>query len=241
MVQTATSSTGLTYGGDEAFLDVLQQSGTALTQTLVDTNLKELLLITGKEDSLLEYPVEIEVVRTEATALRSALPIGLRVFGVTSAVGMPRLDSIQSTGRGDEYDQTVLSTMQSIFGQINFPRRHLQVGDTFSEVIPLSIPILTMSLDMVITSEYELIAIKDGLAYFDIDQRYTLTSGGDERFEADASGSGVGSLVYSLEHEFITQQSSDTEMTMEMSFDQFTMKMDQRMDFEQNVKIESTQ
>lgn len=236
LVQKSISSNGLSYKGDPSFVSMMEASGVDLYQEAVDTTLVAMEVATGEMESDMAFPLEIYLVRSEGSAQGMQWPEGVRVFGSTTLLGMPRLDSLSDTGNGEEYEEALLTTMQSLFGQLKFPKRELTLGDTFTDVMPLDIPVAGFTMQLITKSHYTLVDLTEKLATFDLVQSFTLDSDVPE-FKASASGLGTGELIYDISNEFITTQASNMEMKMAMEFEAFSIHLNQAMQFVQNVNI----
>ncbi|NQV51880.1 MAG: hypothetical protein HQ500_01790 [Flavobacteriales bacterium] len=236
LVQKSISSNGLSYQGDPSFVAMMEASGVGLKQETADTALVAMEVTTGQMANDKEFPLEIHLLRSEGSTQGIRLPEGVRIYGSTTLLGMPRLDSLSDTGNGEEYEDALLVTMQGLFGQLKFPERQLVLGDTFTDIMPLDIPIAGFTMQLITKSHYTLIALSEEQATFDLVQSFTLDSDVSE-FKAKASGLGTGELIYNIPNEFITTQASNMEMKMTMEFEAFSIHLDQGMQFVQNVNI----
>ncbi|MEQ9188767.1 MAG: hypothetical protein RLP15_13615 [Cryomorphaceae bacterium] len=233
---TTIASNALSYSGDEAFVSMMESAGTMLNQVSTDSSTLLMQVHTGPMNEASEFALEIHVLKSHSGISEMQIPEGLRIYGATTLAGFPRLDSISETGRGAEYEEALLTTMKGIFGQLKFPNRELELGDTFSDTVPLEIPIAGLSMELVTKSNYTLTELHEGEAHFDLVQDYALNSDIPE-FSATASGEGLGTLIYDIEHQFITLQNSNIQMEMTIQFEAFSIHLNQAIEFVQNVTI----
>jgi len=207
-----TSQSTLKYSGPDDFLQKLKTKGID-NPSISTTNSKiETLIRTGKLENGNNFSISIRFIKPRGGG-QTVIPEGTIIYGKGSLENMPTLDSISGQGLTDEFKKTLLTTMQSTMSQISFPEKKLKVGEEFSMENPLSIPIAGITLEMVITTTYKLIDIKNNIGSLDISQVYTLKST-IKGYDIKMTGTGKGQLLYDIGNTFYKRYQIDSEMTM---------------------------
>jgi hypothetical protein len=159
------------------------------------------------------------------------LPIPLESFGKgVSVVGHFDRDGVfQSDSAGGKAisDSVALKVKQMTNGfqkNIKFPDHPMKVGETFTQGLPLNLPITDSKLKIDAKTVYTLTSIADGFAI----KGNTLT----------ISGGGSGKMVYSLKDNFTT----DYAITFNLKINGLIAKMqiDATADFEMGYKYTIT-
>ncbi len=167
------------------------------------------------------------------------LPDGTLLYGycVQENGGMPVLDSVESEGMDIESRQMLLKSLQSTFEQFDLPHRRIKTGDSFSHESPLSIPVADVSVDMNVSTKYELIEIRNDTADFEVTQTYTMTSTFDQ-LPVSATGNGDGRMYYLISKNFYSMYRMDITMEMGMEVTGIILDMKTTSGFIQKNKIE---
>lgn len=114
----------------------------------------------------------------------------------------------------------------------------MKVGESFTQVTPLTIPLAGTSIDMEITTIYKLINMTNQIANFDVDQKYVAKIAFDEgKFNVNADGGGSGKLIYDIPNHFATKFTLDIELNFEVKQDLFSLKLKSSSGFNQTVQI----
>lgn len=125
--------------------------------------------------------------------------------------------SIESTKGGDLTDEIrgmVTKMLDGNFKQINFPKKAINIGESFEDTTPLSIPMGQLgAMEATIKTTYTLVRIEDGIGYFDTKQAMTMT-GNPSGVEMTATGAGTGKLEMSLTDKYLKKLASVMDMDM---------------------------
>lgn len=120
--------------------------------------------------------------------------------------GKFKIDSI--SGADDKMKEVLIKTMSSIMDQVKFPDKALVIGDSFSQEVPIALPIPGVNAQFIIKMTYKLAAIADGLAYFDLDESAAFNINGDAQAPAgmtgDGNGKGSGKCIFNIKSGFIS-------------------------------------
>jgi hypothetical protein len=134
------------------------------------------------------------------------------IYGHVGANGKLKADSISGQMK-DTSEKHVSQLMNSIQNKIIFPDHPMKVGDTFTQDMPMSLPIAGNAMDADSKAVYKLISIANGNAYFDISQSMNMTipvSGAT----ITMSGTGTGKLVYSIKDNFAMDYTSSINLNV---------------------------
>ncbi len=220
----STSVTEIKYSGSEEFLNKLKGNGVQNPTISKAESTTESVMKTGQLTDRATFPLVIEFIRSTSSDGKKAIPDGMRIYGNGTTGSMPQLDSIVTEGLGEDDKQILLQTMQTAFSQISFPDKKMKVGDRLSSDSPVSLPIAGMTLDMLITTHYTLLAISHGMANFDVVQEYTMKATVNE-YNLNATGTGKGTLDYDIANSFYLNYQMDIDMEMHMKIEAMEMSL----------------
>jgi hypothetical protein len=194
------------YTGDSNFMQRLKDKGITNPTKTVKTNTIEILIKTGNQSLVNKFPVIMEILSVSDTNNLKYLPKGSKIYGSSTGGNLPVLDSICSNGTNNEIKNQLVKGMQNLFSQVSFPEKIVQIGDTFSKVLPLSLSLAGKTLSMDIKTTYELTGIHMGIASFEIFQTYTMKSTNDDTSHTTTgTGFGDGHLLYDIANNYYTK------------------------------------
>jgi subtilisin family serine protease len=200
-----------TVTGDQQIIDKLKEQG--ITQP-VNANLSIALggiMKTGAMSADQSMPVSIDykVNNISFSANGNQVPIppkatekDIKMVGHISQDWKLKIDSANGKAVADSAQQKMQQMMNMVQKQIQFPDKPLKPGDSFTQTIPMNIPAKdgnNIKIDVGVT--YKLIRIGDGKAYFDMIPNFSLNIQ-VKNFTVDMSGTGTGSMVYSIKDSF---------------------------------------
>ena len=226
----------ITAVGPEEVLNGLNSSGfknPTLTESHTTT---ELVTTSGKlsADSIL--PFLIEYVRTTGTAGYEECPDGTLMYGHSSNDKGPILDSIVSAALSDSAKAAILLQKQSTFSSTSYPKERIHIGETKSTTTPISMPIPGGILEMNMTTSYNLIAIDNGIAHFEIAISGSLKSNHSDK-QMTATCTGKGTLDYAIDSSNCIEMKVDSEMRITITKDELTLKVTTKYGHYQTSKI----
>ncbi len=220
------------YHGDDAFIERLEDKGIK-NPTVTDKSSKTLAEFkTGKLTDGVHFPLSMEFISTTSSDGKKVIPDGTIIYGKSTIDSMPVLDSISSPGMEDDMKQVLLKTMGNLFTQITFPAKKLNVGDTFTHQLPVSIPIGGLTVKMNISTIYKLTKIDNGIAYFDITQVYNFTL---DEFTTEGGGTGSGQVKYDIANKFYCYYQETSDMNMKMKMQGFSMDLNSKSSYTQTI------
>ena len=148
---------------------------------------------------------------------------GVSIYGHVGADGNIKADSIGGAKIGDTSQDKVAKLMNTIQKQIQFPEHPMKIGETFTQDMPMSIPMGGNNMDLSSKVVYKLVSIADGNAYFDVQQSMNMSvpvAGAT----LNISGAGTGKLVYSIKDNFATDY--NTSVNLKVTGQIKTLKID---------------
>lgn len=232
------SDTELYYIASDEILEKLKNKGVENPTLTKNITLIESVFKTGKIEKDGNFPVVIEFLTTTNSENKTIIPNGTRIYGKASPSTMPKLDSVVSKEMDASFKKNLLQTVQSMFSQIALPEKKMKIGESFTQVTPLTVPLAGNSIDMEITTIYKLLNKNDQIANFDIVQKYVAKIAFDEgKFNINADGSGNGKLVYDIPNHFTTKFVLDIGLNFEVKQDLFNLKLKSNSGFNQSVQI----
>lgn len=157
------------------------------------------------------------------------------IHGTTMGDGKINIDTI--TGNlNDALKLSLKNTINTLQGNMKFPEKELQVGESFDQDLPLVVPVAQMQIKMKIRMKGTLKEIKDAKAIFDIKQDIILDMSmedGGNKFSG--SGSGTGVMIFDIKNKFLDQYDSDIQYQIIAELETMTMdincKAKQRMKY----------
>lgn len=212
------------YSGSEQSLLKIKSMG---IQDPTFTNRKshtEWVLKTGELMDETNFPVAVEYEVTVSTDGETSAPLMANFYGKFLNNNLPVFDSIISLGLFEEEKHTLLQSLQTTFTQLSFPERRVKIGEQFSIESQTSIPMEGSTVELEVTSTYQLTRIEKGLAHFDISQKYVLLP---QLMDNSLKGSvsGKGQLVYDITNTMVLNYTLDTEMEISKKLDSFEFEL----------------
>lgn len=217
----------VSVAGDQQIIDKLKAQG--ITQP-VKADLSLALggfLKTGAMGSDNSMPVNIDykVNNISVTANGKQVPIppkatekDIKLSGHLAQDWKLKLDSADGKAVADTAGQKMQQMMSMIQKQIQFPDRPLKPGDTFTQGLPMNIPIDKNGNDIKVNAgvTYKLVSISDGKAYFDLIPNFSMNFQLKD-ITVDMSGTGTGKMVYSIKDSFPLSKQGNLSMKIKVS------------------------
>ena len=215
-----------TVTGDQQIIDKLKEQG--ITQP-VNANLSIALngiMKTGALASDKSIPVNMDykINNISVTANGNQIPIppkatekDIRMVGHISEDWKIKLDSADGKAVADTAKQKMQQMMNMLQKQIQFPDKPLKPGDSFTQSLPMNIPVKegnNIKVDAGVT--YKLVSIADGKAYFDLIPNFSMNVQVG-KVSVDMSGIGTGKMVYSIKDSFPLSKEGNINMKIKVT------------------------
>ncbi|WP_448701808.1 hypothetical protein ACFGVR_06110 [Mucilaginibacter sp. AW1-3] len=201
--QTINSLTQIDFTGDKTELEKLPVM--QLPIVLQNKNSLKYTLKTGKPDFQKNFSGIVQYLYASTKQLMN----GEEIAGVDSLKGKNfagiflnnvfRLDDVKNAQIPDSLRNLVSGMINSV--QIIFPDKALKPGDSFTQDVPMQMPVSGKPVTVNTRVVYKLISTKNNGAFFDVTQTAvfkTHTDNGD----MEITGTGDGHIFYDMQHHF---------------------------------------
>lgn len=242
----SSSSGEIEFIADKEIIDQMKSRGLELpifTEEITDLSTEITtydLEENGEFLAKLEYGKMISTKTINGKTSSEELPFSnMKILGKYDVENKFKIDSILGENVTQQMRAVLKVTLENVQAAIKFPEEPMMVGDVFNSEIPMAIPLEGMRpISVKIDMEYLLTEIKDGLAFFDINQSLSLDMSQDQ-LNMMASGEGVGTSSFDIKENYIVQYTSELPMDMTIEInDNMTMKMKMITKSDQKVTIE---
>ena len=234
-------------GGDSAQIAKLKAEG-APANMVMDMNMNAVTtMITGTPKADKNFPFTMTYsdfttkMKMNGTEMNtpSANINGKSISGECDAAGNLHVDTV-GLNVDPKINASVMEMMNKMQKQIKFPDKPLAIGESFTQEIPLNMPITGMNMDLKMKTSYTLTAIKEGKGYFDM--VVTMNFGMDaDRTGANVNGKGTakgtGKVVFDIAQHYPVSMISDIDMDLVMSVNpqKINMKMKMKSDVQNEI------
>lgn len=193
-------------------------------------------LVTDKCTSGKKFPVTLTYKRIMSLDGNNQIPEGTVVQGEVIDEKLPTFSKVVSGSLNVEQKERLLQTVRSNFEQLEFPEQRLKIGDHFSTDRIIAMPMEGSTIEIVITTDYKLIIIKNNVAQFEIGQKYQMTPKRmDNSFTGN--GSGKGQLTYDVANFLVTDFAIKTELAMNKKLDYYEFDLKTTNEFSQQTTM----
>ena len=230
------TETVITYSGQDIAMRKLKSMNIknptiSKVKTKTDTE-----LVTGIRSADKSFPVSLTYIKTMSLNGKNEIPEGSVVEGEITGDQLPIFSKVGSASLDIDQKNQLLKTVQNTFEQFKFPEQRLKIGDQFSTDRPMEMAMEGSTIDIVVTTTYKLLSIKNGVAQFDLSQSYQMTPKTmDNSFTG--TGSGKGQLIYDIGNSLITDYSIKTELEMNKKLDYYEFDLKTINEFSQTTQI----
>ena len=230
------TETAITYSGQDIAMRKLKSMNIknptiSKVKTKTDTE-----MITGKRLADQSFPVRLTYKKTMSLDGKNEIPEGSMVQGEIIDDQLPNFSSVTSETLGFEQKAQLLQAVQTTFEQFKFPEQQLKIGDQFSTDRPMEMAMEGSTIEVIVTTTYKLLSIKNGMAQFDLVQSYQMTPKiMDNSFTG--SGNGKGQLSFDIGNSLITEYALKTELDMNKKLDYYEFDLKTVNEFSQTTQI----
>ncbi len=221
---------------DDTILEQMKASGMETPMTMQQQSNITMVSQTSTKnsDGNISATMTYEKVKSDIVvngkAMNQPSPLdSMQIMGKFNSENKFEVDSIVGSSLNDQLRSTIAQTMETVQKQIDFPEEKIYVGDTFTNEIPMSIPMQGMNpMEIVVNTVYTLKKVDNNIAYFDLTQALTLDTE-QEAMKMSATGSGTGSCEYSTKAKWLVKYESDLPMNLSLEMNAM-MSMKMKMD-----------
>jgi hypothetical protein len=147
---------------------------------------------------------------------------GKMIYGHVNPDGKLKGDSIGGSKQKDTSQKNIAQLINSVQNKIQFPDHALKVGDTFTQDVPLNIPMGGNNTEADVKLIYKLVKIDGGNAYFDVDQSMNMLVS-VKQSAITLIGSGNGKMVYDIKNSFPADYSNNLNLKFSGKFATLTL------------------
>lgn len=230
------TETVITYSGQEIAMRKLKSmrvKNPTISKVRTKTDAE---LVTGKKSADKSFPVSLTYKKTMSLDGKNEIPEGTVVQGEIKSEELPVFNKVVSNTLSIDQRIQLLQTVQNIFEQFKFPEQRLKIGDQFSVDRSTRMAMESSTIDIVVTTTYTLLSIKNDIAQFELSQSYLMTPKTmDNSFTG--TGSGKGQLSYDIANFLITDYSIKTELEMNKKLDYYEFDLKTSNEFSQTTQI----
>jgi hypothetical protein len=230
------TETVITYSGQDIAMRKLKSMRIknptiSKVKTKTDTE-----LVSGKRSADKSFPVSLTYKKTMSLDGKNEIPEGSVVEGEITGDQLPTFSKVSSGTLSIDQRIQLLQTVQTTFEQFKFPEQRLKIGEQFSTDRPMEMAMEGSTIDIVVTTNYKLLSIKNDIAQFELNQSYQMTPKlMDNSFTG--KGSGKGQLSYNIVNSLITDYSIKTELKMNKKLDYYEFDLKTINEFSQTTQI----
>lgn len=230
------TETVITYSGQDIAMRKLKSmriTNPTISKVRTKTDAE---LVTGKSSADSSFRVSLTYQKIMSLDGKTEIPEGTVVQGEIKNKTLPTFNKVVSNKLSIDQRIQLLQTVQNTFDQFKFPEKRLKIGDQFSVDRPASMPMEGSTIEIVVTTNYKLISIKNEIAEFELSQNYKMTpTMRDNSFTG--IGNGKGLLTYDIRNSLITDYSIKTELEMNKKLDYYGFDLKTTNEFSQQTKL----
>jgi len=240
-----TSTNGLIdFIADEAILEQMKGNGLESPMKMEQESTITMVSKTEARDVNGNIPAMMGYEKMTSKTIVNGKPIetpnvleGMKIIGTYNSNNKFEIDSIVGNDITDLLRNTLSSTIENVQKQIDFPKNEIKIGESFVNEIPMSIPMQGMNpMSILVKTNYLLQDMKNGIAYFDLEQVITLDSQ-QEEMKMNASGTGKGKCEFNIEGNYLSKYNSELPMTLSLEMNEM-MSMKMQMDTKTSMTIQ---
>lgn len=141
---------------------------------------------------------------------------GISVYGTFTNGRSFTLDSLSVEQPNPILEQTMKGILDQMERFMVMPEKPIAVGEDFTAEVPMEFPMAGMQpIEMKIRMTYTLTALRDGRAYFDLDQRVEALTN-QQQFRMRVEGVGTGTGVFQVKNGYWESIRSQIPMEVEI-------------------------
>jgi hypothetical protein len=126
--------------------------------------------------------------------------------------------------------------MNSMLKMIKFPDHPLKPGDTFTQQVPFTLPMLSGEGNSIETT-YKLVSVDGNKANFDIMQNISIKTDIKGKLNIALTGSGTGKMVYDISNNFPSTYTSTANVQVSVKTDKINVSGTLNMNGTMNYTI----
>ncbi|RYY36439.1 MAG: hypothetical protein EOP46_06480 [Sphingobacteriaceae bacterium] len=231
------------FEGDSANLAKIKESGQKLPMLMqMQMDMTTVMLTAQSKDNSIPLTISYDKINSVVKMNGNMLPsppsplLNQKILGKVINDKL-QFDSIPGKALKTAEKEAMTSMINNLISSIKFPEKPLTVGDTFTQDVPMALPIAGNNFDMKVKVIYKLMEIKNDIAYFDFDQSLLADMNTSENMLMHMSGKGAGKMEYSIKDSFYKNTTSTIDITYSMNIKEMIMKGKAKMNSIYSVDI----
>ena len=218
------------FKGDSAQLKQITANGTQLPIIIQNKNMASYTLKTGSANSQKNFSGIVQYSTIENKELLNGRQIsndinpltGLEINTVFTPEGKMKADTGAMKTHTDSLKNLVANMSNSILNMVAFPAGAIKPGDTFTQDIPMAVPISGNPIQLNAHIVYKFVAIQNKQALFDINQSVSFKAF-TAQGEVLITGKGTGKLFYDTTFNFLKIYQTSLTLNYSMLMGNLTM------------------
>lgn len=159
----------------------------------------------------------------------------MRIFGHIAG-GQLSVDSLNGQKIPDSVAQKTLGMMNNMTRMVKFPDHPLKVGESFTQQVPLNIPMLN-GLSNNIATTYTLVGVQGNVAKFDIKQDMNMHMDIKGKVLISMTGAGTGKMTYDISNSFPMTYTTNANMQIAVKADNLNVTGNMQMGGTMNFAV----
>jgi len=228
-VTTMNMNIEMNYNGDSAAVNKLKASGMKMPMLMQMEIAMNSAIKTDAYNAKKEIPftLNLQVPQPKMTMNGNALPIPGSattqvITGKYNTDDKLEVESLSGKTMTDSAKTAIMKSIEAIQGNVEFPKTPMKVGDTFTQDIPMKMPIPGFTDNLTIKTTYKLVSIENGKANFDMN---FLMNSGEAKSAFNMKGTGTGQFVYDIANNYAVNMHENIDMSYTTSMPQQNMSM----------------
>jgi len=166
--------------------------------------------------------------------------VNQQIYAKYDKNGTFSVDSISGKTVDDQSKGLITNMLQQLINSVKFPDKPIHIGETFTQVVPMQLPLKDMQMKVEVRVQYKLIKLEGDHAFFDIVQSavFKFDIQKDQMYMV-GNATGGGNMVYGINESYPLSYKSNLQFTYNLnrSPKQTVMKAVARMSTEQQTQI----
>jgi hypothetical protein len=224
----------MNFDGDKETMDKIKASGLTLPLVMASNSSMTLQMNTGEVNTQGSFPIIIKYTDVKGKRTMAgkemAQPenpvLGKTIYASSNSDGHIHIDSIPGKMLNEDFKATLTKTLNNLASQLHFPDKPMNIGDTFTQEVPFSVPVAGVNMQFAIKIIYKLVSMDNNTASFDLDQTMSLdmnTKIESKSVVGHGSGKGDGKMTYDISKSFATNYTSNFSFDFKMQIENMIM------------------
>lgn len=163
------------------------------------------------------FPIVGETTISTTTGKRAMPPEGTIMYMHGRFNGPTQVDSLMAPGLSDRERENYALMAQQTMDGMYLPPKRITIGDTVVRHTTISLPVTDKTIDIMITTTYQLVKVRKATADFDVVISFALKASGLP-YPVTTSGQGRGKMTYDIVNSLLKNYSDERKLTIDVQF-----------------------